>query len=757
MINHSLSVIITFYNEVEFLDLALTSVRTQSIDGMEIIIVNDNPDVFDDSFFDDHGYSKHARILHHDVNKGLSAARNTGILAATGTHIAFLDADDYYLPGGLKQHYNFACENGADITHAHTIIKGINSTTGNVLWSDKRIMKNSVVLEGQDRLTGALARVSSWASIYRRDFLINKNVMFDVAQRKFEDRLFIVQSMIAAEKIAIFAKPVRIWRRRANSITTSRKTLDETAMKLGMFEKCTWAWRDSDVPDRRNFQCAEFIRHILNIMIQDDFSEVINDKHAEAHALKLRLQAFAAGEKITREEIQENYNTSLFRFTTGETGRGKVSADDLFSYITALIAGDTDTTNAISLKCTEVPTSASIASLVPTGDIQPDEKRTFDSNIQVYVHFGTHKTGSTYIQQQLGANRDVLKKHGILYPKTGEGFSHDRGPVREGGLPGHQGLLVAAIQGDVDVLAALHDEIAESKCHKIIISAENLCVYKTDEPGVNEQSILTRLNALDLPGKIIPVIYFRRPDRWIESFYREQVGNGAGTAYQIPDEYFNNQQNRLNYAATVQTIENALGQTARLAQFDAVLKDEGLLPSFLRLCDAEGVAADINLSEEATQYPSPCNAQIKISRLVSTLIPSGRKRENVLRDFYRLSAPTNQKSPLMSLASQRKAIEIFEDTSAEFFAERGLVMDTALWKSGLPNSQPTDTAIPEAYVDILSQIGVLQTPAKKTGPLRKRRRRRSRQPMPIRVFTKFYKGLTRNRVYKTIRRLGRAS
>ena len=752
MINRSLSVIITFYNEIEFLDLALTSILTQNIDGIEIIIINDNPDVFDDSFFDGHSYSQNARVIHHDVNKGLSAARNTGIHAATGDYIAFLDADDYYLPEGLKKHYTFARENGADITHAHTVIKAINNTAGNVLRSDKVLMPNTVVLQGHDRLTGAFDRVSSWASIYRRDFLIGKNVLFDVEQRKFEDRLFIVQSMIEAETVAIFAKPVRVWRRRANSITTSRKTLDETSMKLDLFEKCVWTWRDSGLQDSRKFQCTEFVRHVLNIMLQDDISEVLNLKSAEFQseslALKSRLQAFAADVKITREEIRSTFTKTSWRFTSGQSGGGKVSGDDLFAYINALATGDTDTTNAISHKAAEKPARPSIVDQKPPGD----------NDLQIYIHFGTHKTGSTYIQQQLGANREVLKKHGILYPLTGEGFPHDRGPVRDGGLPGHQGLLVAAAKNDTDVIAALHDEIALSKCNKIIISAENLCIYKTEHPGVNGHTIAQYLSALELPGKIIPVIYFRRPDRWIDSFYREQVGNGASTAYQTPDEYFNNQQNRLHYATTVQTIEDALGARARLANFDAVVKGEGLIPSFLRLCDAFDVNNQITLSETATQYPSPCNAQIKMSRLVSTLMPSESMRQKTLRDFYRLTTPTDQKSPLISLSNQRKAIAIFEETSADFFAERGLVMDTASWKASLPDAQPTEAKIPEAYVDILSQIGVLHAPPVK---LKSKdgfsRSALKGQPLPIRIFVTLYRKLTHNRIYETIRRAGQSA
>ncbi|WP_161631115.1 glycosyltransferase family 2 protein, partial [Leisingera caerulea] len=113
----SLSVIIPFYNETAFLTTAVNSVLSQGIGSVEVIIVNDNPDTFPQAFFDGLGFPENVQVTHHARNRGLPSSRNTGIDVAQGAHIAFLDADDYYLPQGLRKHLEYAQRQGAEITH----------------------------------------------------------------------------------------------------------------------------------------------------------------------------------------------------------------------------------------------------------------------------------------------------------------------------------------------------------------------------------------------------------------------------------------------------------------------------------------------------------------------------------------------------------------------------------------------------------------------------------------------------------------
>ena len=98
-----LSVIIPCYNHAEALSEAIHSVRTQGWPDVEIIVVDDgSTDETQRLLYELHGSD--LRCLRQQ-NQGPAAARNTGIRAARGDWIAFLDADDYWLPGKLAAQF----------------------------------------------------------------------------------------------------------------------------------------------------------------------------------------------------------------------------------------------------------------------------------------------------------------------------------------------------------------------------------------------------------------------------------------------------------------------------------------------------------------------------------------------------------------------------------------------------------------------------------------------------------------------------
>jgi len=95
----SVSVIIPAYDVAVSLGRCLDSVFAQEVDDVQIIVVNDGSTDHTPEVAKSYG----DRILYlEQENQGQGAARNTGLRAARGDYVAFLDADDYWLPGFLR-------------------------------------------------------------------------------------------------------------------------------------------------------------------------------------------------------------------------------------------------------------------------------------------------------------------------------------------------------------------------------------------------------------------------------------------------------------------------------------------------------------------------------------------------------------------------------------------------------------------------------------------------------------------------------
>ena len=94
------SVVIPLYNKEKYIRQAIESILAQSFRDFEILIIDDGST--DESLKIATEFNESIRVIKHDRNRGLSAARNTGIREAKGDFVVFLDADDYWKPEFLE-------------------------------------------------------------------------------------------------------------------------------------------------------------------------------------------------------------------------------------------------------------------------------------------------------------------------------------------------------------------------------------------------------------------------------------------------------------------------------------------------------------------------------------------------------------------------------------------------------------------------------------------------------------------------------
>lgn len=95
------SIIVPVYNTEPFLRQCLDSILGQTLTGIEVIVVNDGSPDGSQAIIDEYAArDPRIRIIRHDRNRGLGAARNSGVAMARGEYLGFVDSDDW-VDGGM--------------------------------------------------------------------------------------------------------------------------------------------------------------------------------------------------------------------------------------------------------------------------------------------------------------------------------------------------------------------------------------------------------------------------------------------------------------------------------------------------------------------------------------------------------------------------------------------------------------------------------------------------------------------------------
>ena len=117
-----ISIIVPLYNKEENISRTINSILDLKYTNLELLIIDDGST--DNSASIIQSYIKDQRIKYtYKSNGGVSSARNLGINKANGKWIAFLDADDYFLPKALNILYETALNNKTLISTANFIVK----------------------------------------------------------------------------------------------------------------------------------------------------------------------------------------------------------------------------------------------------------------------------------------------------------------------------------------------------------------------------------------------------------------------------------------------------------------------------------------------------------------------------------------------------------------------------------------------------------------------------------------------------------
>ena len=230
-----ISVIVPAYNAEKWLSECCDSVFEQTCSDWELVIVDDGSQ--DGTLALARGLAQNRENVQviHTENGGVCCARNTGMDAAKGEYIAFLDADDLLVPDALERLLFLLKDHKADIAIGWKINMtpdakdiGCPYEREYAIWDGTQALEQS--------LSDHPATYSVWGKLYKRQIL--ENVRFIEGKRVHEDSFFLFQCLLKQPRVVLSEACVLRYRLSENS--ASRAPFSDKLFDILYFseEKC---------------------------------------------------------------------------------------------------------------------------------------------------------------------------------------------------------------------------------------------------------------------------------------------------------------------------------------------------------------------------------------------------------------------------------------------------------------------------------------------------------------------------------------
>lgn len=218
------SVILPVYNVEPYLRQCLDSLCCQTLQEIEMVIVDDGSTDGSEAICDEYAAAYSNIVVIHKENKGVSSARNVGIQAANGTYVSFVDPDDYVLPTMMEKLAERLETDNSDICvcdFRNVDVKGKNvhdSYRGNHLQEGMYTSSQALDALFLQQLTNHL-----WNKLFRRELF--DGVVFPEG-RRYEDIAVMYLLFEKAKYISKLSDVLYMYRNRNSSITRTANMSD---------------------------------------------------------------------------------------------------------------------------------------------------------------------------------------------------------------------------------------------------------------------------------------------------------------------------------------------------------------------------------------------------------------------------------------------------------------------------------------------------------------------------------------------------
>ncbi|MBE6363932.1 MAG: glycosyltransferase family 2 protein [Lentisphaerae bacterium] len=215
-----ISVVIPVYNVEKYIERCVRSLFGQSLDSIEYIFIDDcSPDnsiaIMQQVLKEFPNRREQIKVIHHERNLGVGAARNHGVAACTGDYIIHCDSDDWVDSDFYETMYKKAVETGADVVWAPFVVESADNSIA-------VLPKTADSIKSYIRKNSGGHFNSLWNKLYRKEIALLQNLIVPDEICFGEDFLRNIQMLNVCRSIAFVSGTYYHYWQNPTSMTHNR-------------------------------------------------------------------------------------------------------------------------------------------------------------------------------------------------------------------------------------------------------------------------------------------------------------------------------------------------------------------------------------------------------------------------------------------------------------------------------------------------------------------------------------------------------
>lgn len=302
------TIVLPVYNVAPYINECLNSIVHQTNRDFELLIIDDistdESMAIVEHFLQTVAPKVSIKIIKHDNNKGLSAARNTGIEAAKGTYIVFVDSDDWIAQDMLENFAKYIEQHPDSIICGNTI--QVTDGEHSPYWSSDEYLELDNTEAIQRMLVYDKVIDTAWAKITPRHLFIDYHIRFP-ENLYFEDTPTNVRLFNKANKIIVIKENVYYYRRNRVGSILQEKSFKSANDRLNVFENIyNYLLSDTSID-------KDFALHYYLIRIAHEYRMVLNGYKLNVNQQQTLMKKISN----TYVDLQKKFGRSAMRKNIG--------------------------------------------------------------------------------------------------------------------------------------------------------------------------------------------------------------------------------------------------------------------------------------------------------------------------------------------------------------------------------------------------------------------------------------------------------